>query len=88
MHYNIDKVYFWTDSMTVLRCNFNRNARYHTFVANRLAVIHEATDNDQWNYVNTKLNPEMNNAFFHCHPLIEKNAIPKPMLLASEKQCS
>lgn len=57
LDYSIDKVYFWTDSMTVLRYIFNRNARYHTFVANRLAVIHEATDNDQWNCVNTKLNP-------------------------------
>ncbi|CAG2211230.1 unnamed protein product [Mytilus edulis] len=57
LNYNIDKVFFWTDSMTVLRYIFNRNSRYHTFVANRLALIHEATDNAQWNYVNTKQNP-------------------------------
>lgn len=44
LDYSIDKVYFWTDSMTVLRYIFNRKTRYHTFVANRLAVIHEATD--------------------------------------------
>ena len=38
LDYNIDKVYFWTDSMTVLRYIFNRNARYHTFVANVLLL--------------------------------------------------
>ena len=57
LSYSIDSVFYWTDSMTVLRYIFNRNTRFHTFVANRLALIHEATNNDQWNYVNTKLNP-------------------------------
>ena len=57
LSYDIEQVYFWTDSMTVLRCIFNRHTRFHTFVANRLALIHESTDNSQWNYVNTKLNP-------------------------------
>ena len=43
--------------MTVLRYIRNCSARYQTFVANRIALIHEATTNDQWNYVNTKQNP-------------------------------
>lgn len=55
---DIDKVYFWTDSMTVLRYIRNRSTSYQTFVANRIALIHEATENnDQWSYINTKQNP-------------------------------
>ncbi|XP_014673955.1 PREDICTED: uncharacterized protein LOC106814173 [Priapulus caudatus] len=48
---------FWTDSMTVLRYIQNRTARFHTFVANRIAVIHEGSEPIQWRYVNTKVNP-------------------------------
>ncbi|XP_069128774.1 uncharacterized protein [Argopecten irradians] len=55
--YSIDKVSYWTDSTSVLRYINNRNLRFHTFVANRVAVIHEATEEDQWHYVNTKQNP-------------------------------
>ena len=32
---------FWTDSTTVLRYIRNDSARFHTFVANRLSVIHD-----------------------------------------------
>ncbi|XP_014667133.1 PREDICTED: uncharacterized protein LOC106808794 [Priapulus caudatus] len=55
--YSIDRTFYWTDSASVLRYIANRNLRFHTFVANRLAVIHEATQVDQWHYVNTKQNP-------------------------------
>ncbi|CAG2245419.1 unnamed protein product [Mytilus edulis] len=57
LNYSIDKTFFWTDSMSVLRYISNQNIRFHTFVANRLEVIHEATIVDQWKYINTKLNP-------------------------------
>ncbi|CAC5418240.1 unnamed protein product [Mytilus coruscus] len=43
--------------LSVVSSVYDPNARYHTFVANRLALIHEATDNAQWHYVNTKQNP-------------------------------
>ncbi|XP_071181279.1 uncharacterized protein [Mytilus edulis] len=57
LNYSIDKTFFWTDSMSVLRYINNQNIRFHTFVANRLEVIHEATIVDQLKYINTKLNP-------------------------------
>ncbi|XP_063417178.1 uncharacterized protein LOC134699508 [Mytilus trossulus] len=57
LKYSIDKTFFWTDSMSELRYISNQNIRFHTFVANRLEVIHEATLVDQWKYINTKLNP-------------------------------
>ena len=48
---------FWTDSMTVLQYIANETRRFHTFVANRLAVIHDGSETCQWRHVNTDLNP-------------------------------
>ena len=31
--------------------------RYHTFVAARIAVIHDGSDPNKWNYVEAKENP-------------------------------
>ncbi|CAC5375223.1 unnamed protein product [Mytilus coruscus] len=53
----IDRCIFWTDSMSVLRYILNEYARFQTFLANRLAVIHEGSYTDIWRYVNTTLNP-------------------------------
>ena len=38
----------WTDSITVLKYIRNDKKRFHVFVANRLQVIRDATDPDQW----------------------------------------
>ena len=48
---------FWTDSTVVLRYIRNEDKRFHTFVANRVATIHESSLPKQWQYVNTDLNP-------------------------------
>ncbi|XP_033762629.1 uncharacterized protein LOC117344089 [Pecten maximus] len=53
---SINQTIFWKDSMAVLRYIRNTTARFHKFVANRLALIHEGSDPDDWRYVNTKLN--------------------------------
>ena len=43
--------------MTVLRYIQNTTSRYKTFVANRLATIHDLTDVAQWHFVEGKINP-------------------------------
>ena len=43
--------------MSVIRYIANEATRFHTFVANRVSVICEATDVNQWKYVDTKNNP-------------------------------
>ncbi|CAC5426192.1 unnamed protein product [Mytilus coruscus] len=43
--------------MTVLRYIKNTTSRFHTFVANRLAVIHEGSNIFDWRYISTKSNP-------------------------------
>ncbi|KAL7831402.1 hypothetical protein SRHO_G00309050 [Serrasalmus rhombeus] len=48
---------FWTDSTAVLKYIANENIRFKTFVANRIAIILQASNVHQWSYVNTQLNP-------------------------------
>jgi hypothetical protein len=49
--------FFWTDSMTVLGYVQNTSTRYHTFVANRLAEIHDNSSSTEWRYVPSEENP-------------------------------
>ena len=37
---NLEESVFWTDSMSVLQYIRNESTRFHTFVASRLAIIH------------------------------------------------
>ena len=53
----VDDVVFWTDSTTVLKYVNNETTRYHVFVANRLAAIHDGSKKEQWRYVPSKENP-------------------------------
>ena len=53
----LDSTTFWSDSMIVLQSIRNTDKRFQTFVANRLAIIHESSKSDQWRYVETKSNP-------------------------------
>uniref|UniRef100_UPI003AB10089 uncharacterized protein n=1 Tax=Centroberyx gerrardi TaxID=166262 RepID=UPI003AB10089 len=53
----LEKSCFWTDSQTVLKYINNETKRFHTFVANRVASIREATNVVQWRYISSKNNP-------------------------------
>ncbi|XP_077967709.1 uncharacterized protein LOC120346600 [Styela clava] len=57
LEYKIDRVIYWTDSMSVLQYITNTTRRFYTFVANRLAVIHEGSEPSQWRHIDTKCNP-------------------------------
>jgi hypothetical protein len=48
---------FVTDSTCVLQYINNEASRFKTFVANRVAIIHENSNPSQWRYVNSKANP-------------------------------
>ena len=50
---------FWTDSTAVLRYVKNEMRRYHTFVADRVALIH-GSEPHQWNHVGGNMNPAVN----------------------------
>ncbi|XP_052322001.1 uncharacterized protein LOC127908283 [Oncorhynchus keta] len=45
---------FWTDSQSVLKYIRNDTKRFHTFVANRVAMIRDLSKAKQWRYLNSK----------------------------------
>jgi len=53
----INRSVFWTDSTSVLRYIENKDKRFHTFVSNRLTMIHDGSTPDQWRYVDSTRNP-------------------------------
>ena len=57
MSLEVASITLWTDSTIVLHMIRNMSARFETFVANRLAVIHELSEPDDWVYVDSKPNP-------------------------------
>ena len=57
MQMPIDKVTFWTDSMTVIPYIANESKRFHTYVANRVDFIREEYSPFQWRYIDSKSNP-------------------------------
>ena len=53
----IDASLFWTDITCVLSYLSNKNKRFQTFVANRIATIIELSSLTQWRYVPSEQNP-------------------------------
>jgi hypothetical protein len=54
---HVSKSLFWTDSTSVLKFINNKDKRFLTFVANRIAIIHDGSHTSSWRYVNTGSNP-------------------------------
>jgi len=53
----ISRLTFWPDPTCVLQYIRNQSKRFHTFVANRLSVIHENSAPHQWRHVSSEHNP-------------------------------
>ncbi|XP_075164613.1 uncharacterized protein LOC142237137 [Haematobia irritans] len=54
---NINKIYFWTDSHTVIRWINSDHRKYKQYVANRVAEILEGSGMDNWNWCPGTKNP-------------------------------
>ena len=50
------RVYYWTDSTSVLKCINNESKRFYTFESNHSTVIHSGSLTSEWNYVNRDVN--------------------------------
>lgn len=48
----IQRVCYWTDSMSVLKCIKNESKRFHTFASNHLTVICNGSSLSEWHYMN------------------------------------
>ena len=53
----IDRVSYWSDSTSVLKCINNDSKRFHTFESNRLTVIRNGSKPSEWRQVNRDDNP-------------------------------
>lgn len=53
----IDAEFFWTDAQVVLSYISNEARQFHVFVANRVQMIRENTNPNQWNHVDTTETP-------------------------------
>ncbi len=52
----INETHYWIDSMIALQYIQNTQQRFKTFVANRLAIIHEHSTPNQWHHIPGHLN--------------------------------
>ena len=57
LEYPIHDTTYWTDSTVVLQYIRNESRRFQTFVANRIAMIHEESMPRQWRHVKTGSKP-------------------------------
>ncbi|XP_056443841.1 uncharacterized protein LOC130380621 [Gadus chalcogrammus] len=77
---------FWTDSTSVLKYIRNDTKRFQTFVANRVGVIRESTDIDQWRHIATERNPAdlasralRPSASLHSSPRLQRSILTQPI---------
>ena len=57
LDFEIQNIWFWTDSVSVLQFINSRSGRFKTFVANRVNKIHLLSKPSQWRHVPTSENP-------------------------------
>jgi hypothetical protein len=57
LDFPLDASWFWTDSTAVLKCIGNTETRFRTYVANRLAIIHDGSNASQWKHIPSRQNP-------------------------------
>ena len=57
LSYTVSNTFYWTDSQVVLKYINSESRRYQTFVANRIAEIHESSHPSQWRHVPGHQNP-------------------------------
>ena len=46
-----DRVMFWIDTTSVLKCIRNETERFHTFESNRLAITHNVSEVSEWKHI-------------------------------------
>ena len=56
-HVTSIREHFWTDRQVALGYVNNESKRFKVFVANRVQLIHDNSNTNQWHYVDTKSNP-------------------------------
>ena len=53
---NVNRIFFWTNSKTVLKYIKNDNKRFPVFVTHRVTEIREHSNKNKWHYISSKIN--------------------------------
>ena len=73
MDLNSDKIFIWSDSITVLSWLKSFKLKPRLYIANRIAEIRDLKSSNQWNYVSSKDNPADQGTWGHTvTPTTEK----------------
>lgn len=85
----MNKVIYWTDFISVLKCINNETKRFHTFDSNRLTIIHDGSTPQQWSYVNREDNPAHDGSKGLKLDVLIKNDhwLTGPKFLWGEEEC-
>ncbi|XP_067023048.1 uncharacterized protein [Acropora muricata] len=85
----VNKIIYWTDSTSVLKCIKNETKRFHTFESNRLTIIHDGSTPQQWRYVNREDNPADDGSKGLKLDVLTKNDrwLTGPKFLFEEEEC-
>ena len=86
----LDDSQYWTDSTSVCPwLHKNDKTRFKTFVANRVATIHECSESTQWHYVPSQLKPaDIASRGLDASSLVENKEWKKgPVFLWQPEQC-
>ena len=85
----LNKVIYWTDSTSVLKCINNETKRFHTFESNRLTIKHDGSTPQQWRYVNREDNPAYDGSKGLKLDVLIKNHqwLTGPKFLSEEEEC-
>ena len=77
----------WTGSTSVLRYIPSEDKRFHTFVANRISMLHNGSEPYQRQYISTRLNPadDTSRVLSVHHLLNDKRSIKGPEFLWEPK---
>ena len=79
---------FWSDSTCVLQYIRNQSKRFHSFVVNRLTVIHENSKPRQWRHISSELNPadDASRGLVVDEMILNKRWLNGPQFLKEEKE--
>lgn len=85
----VNKVIYWTDSTSVLKCINNETKGSHAFESNRLTIIHDGSTPQQWRYVNREDNPADDGSKGLKLDVLTKNDrwLTGPKFLWREEEC-
>lgn len=83
----LEESLFWTDSKIVLQYIKSNSRRFLTFVANRVALIHAGSKQEQWQHIESRHNPadDASRGLTATKLVVKKRWLKGPLFLYQDK---